>query len=245
MPGYQLLKLHAPDIAYSAQPGQFLHVRCSDTFDPLLRRPISIHSVDRGKGTVSLLYRVAGRGTARLFDFEMLDIMGPLGKGFALPPSDSGVLVIGGGIGIAPLFFLLEELSKKGTTVDVFLGASSAEHLLMVKDIKELGHRLQVATDDGSAGYHGPVTGLCPPDLVCRMDEVFACGPKPMLRALATILEDNNVPGQFSLEERMGCGVGACLACACKTRKSKQEEFSYSHVCVDGPVFYASEVVWE
>ncbi len=245
MPGYNLLRVHAPDIAHSSQPGQFLHVLCSDTLDPLLRRPISIHTVDKDRGTVSLLYRVAGRGTAMLSDYEQLNIMGPLGNGFTLPPANSKVLVVAGGIGIAPLYFLLQKLSENGSVADVFLGASSAGHLLRIKDINELGHSVQVATDDGSSGYHGRVTDICSPDFISGLDMVYTCGPRPMMRALAKIIKKHNVPGQFSLEERMGCGVGACLACACKTRTGHPEEFTYSHVCVDGPVFSASEVVWE
>jgi len=245
LPGYKLVRMDAPDIARNARPGQFLHIRCSDTMDPLLRRPISIHSVDRDKGTVSILYRVAGRGTARLGAFDRLDVMGPLGKGFKLPAPNSKVLVAGGGIGTAPLYFLLQEMSALGLYVDVFLGAASSAHLLLVHEIKDLGHRVQVATEDGSAGHHGLVTGICSPAVISGMDEVFACGPRPMLRALAKILADNNVPGQFSMEERMGCGIGACLACACKTLKDNPEGFTFSHVCVDGPVFSAGEVVWE
>lgn len=244
-PGYNLIKMNIPVVAQAARPGQFLHIRCSDTMDPLLRRPISINSVERNRGIVSILYRKAGRGTARLNALDRLDVMGPLGKGFKLPGPDSRVLVIGGGIGIAPLNFLLQELSMDGNYVDVFLGAASAGHLLLVEEIEELGHRLQVATEDGSAGYHGRVTDLCSPSVMSGIDEVFACGPHPMLRALAAILDGLNIPGQFSMEERMGCGVGACLACACKTRAGTPEGFKYSHVCVDGPVFKASEVVWE
>lgn len=245
LPGYNLLTLHAPEIVSRARPGQFLHIRCSDTLDPLLRRPISIHAVNREEGTVSLLYRVAGRGTARLANLSRLDVMGPLGNGFRLPSRNSRVVVVGGGIGVAPLYFLLQEMSAAGHRADVFLGARSSGELLAVSDIKNLGHRVQVATEDGSEGHHGLVTDICIPVIASGRGEVFACGPRPMLRVLTKMLEKYNVPGQFSLEERMGCGIGACLACACKTRKDSPEGFTYSHVCVDGPVFSASEVVWE
>ncbi|MCF8010838.1 MAG: dihydroorotate dehydrogenase electron transfer subunit [Clostridiales bacterium] len=242
-PCYGLLKLYAPELAAGAKPGQFLHVKCSGTMDPLLRRPISIHAVQRSGKTISMLYRKAGRGTSMLDSLDKLDVMGPLGHGFNMSCSGTP-LVVGGGIGAAPLYFLLQELSGMQMQVDVFIGASSSEHLLAVEDIKALGHCVRTATDDGSAGYRGPVTDTCLPYLNKDV-QVFACGPVPMLKKLAGDMEENKAAGQFSLEEKMGCGVGACLSCVCKTYQEKEKEYTYSRVCVDGPVFSAGEVVWK
>lgn len=245
LPGYRLLQMDAPQIARTARPGQFLHIKCSDTQDPLLRRPVSIHLVEKNKGVTGILYRESGRGTARLAAFTHLDIMGPLGSGFRLPGPGAKALVVGGGIGIAPLYFLLQELSAAGLKVDVILGAASVSHLLRVQEIRTLGHQVQLATGDGSKGHHGLVTDLCTGPVMAGIDNVFACGPHPMLRALAQITKRYQIHAQFSLEERMGCGIGACLACACKTHAGNPEGYKYSHVCTDGPVFSASEVVWE
>lgn len=242
---YRYAMLHAPDIAITARPGQFLHIRCSDSHDPLLRRPISIYKVSREKKTVGILYRVAGSGTARLERYSHLDVMGPLGNGFQMPSPELNIMVVAGGIGVAPLYFLLQEMSVAGQQAHVLLGASSVSHLLMVEEIKRLNHSIYLATDDGSAGYHGYVTDFCEDIIKRGIDEVFACGPRPMLAVLAGMLLKHNLPGQFSMEERMGCGIGACLACACKTRKDGSAGFDYSHICKDGPIFPADKVVWD
>ena len=289
-PGYYRLSLAAPEVAGAARPGQFLHVRCGNTLDPLLRRPISIHAVDREKGEVTLLYRVAGRGTALLSETKrggVISLLGPLGTGFTLPENHERVSIVAGGIGIAPLYFLLQELSVRDFCATVFLGAvtrkqfvairkikkhaNKATKLSIVDEIKEMGHKVVLATDDGTVGFRATITDLfdcctqnrssekallyCDGDLgealekvklecVFLTDRVYGCGPSGMLKGLCEILKRQHIPGEVSLEERMGCGVGACLSCACKTRDG-EDGFRYRRACVEGPVFPVGEVVWE
>lgn len=244
LPGFYRMTLSAGGVAKIAKPGQFLHVRCDNTLDPLLRRPVSIHAVDRDKGEVSLFYRVVGRGTALLAEKEKgdkLNLLGPLGNGFTIPDGSGKVSVVAGGIGIAPLYFFLQELSGLKIYADVFLGASTKKQLFFIREIKALGHSVFPATDDGTAGYHGTVVDLFEKN---KTDRVYGCGPAGMLKGLCRAIRNRKIFGEVSLEERMGCGVGACLSCVCKT-VSEGENYRYRRVCVDGPVFPAGEVVWE
>lgn len=258
-PGYFRLTLAAPEAATAARPGQFLHISCGKTYDPLLRRPISIHAADRQKGEVSLLYRVAGKGTSLLSGLkrgDSINILGPLGNGFTMPAGNENVFVVAGGMGVAPLYFFLQELSRHHHKAAVLLGASTKEQLICVKEIKDLGHTVLSATDDGSAGHHGTVVELF--DLYARIpvhgcgdyrpDQelnglVYGCGPAPMLKGLCGAMRESGFRGEISLEERMGCGVGACLSCVCKTKDGK-DGFRYRRVCAEGPVFPAKGVVW-
>jgi len=256
--GYYRLYLAAPEIAETARPGQFLHVRCSHTLDPLLRRPVSIHAVDREKGEVILFYRVAGRGTALLSENkrgDKISLLGPLGHGFSIPKRHARVFVVAGGIGIAPLYFLLQEMAAFGIKAEVFLGAATKKQLFFDKEIENFGHRVISSTDDGSAGYHGTVTDLFEEyvqkadksgDVIRRNNDagVYGCGPYGMLKRLSEIIITAGISGEVSLEERMGCGVGACLSCACRTRGG-ENGVRYRRTCVEGPVFPAEEVVWE
>jgi len=251
-PGIWVTKLEAPSLAAAARPGQFLHIRCGEGDDPLLRRPISIHHADRDTGIIQIMFQVVGKGTAWLSQRQdgFLDVLGPLGRGFTLSPVDSGLplAVVGGGIGAAPLYFLLVELAALGraSATTVLLGAHSAVQLLLQKEAQELGFALRSATDDGSAGYHGLVTDLLEEELNKATSQrpafVYACGPSPMLAKICAILEESGVPGEVSVEERMGCGVGACLSCVCRVKNGVS--FAYKHACVDGPVLQASEVIW-
>ncbi|WP_066638811.1 dihydroorotate dehydrogenase electron transfer subunit [Desulfolucanica intricata] len=248
-PDFYRLKLLAPEILKNAVPGQFVHVRVSQSLEPLLRRPISIHNVNREKGQLMLLYQVVGRGTAvltRAKPGQSLNLLGPLGRGFTLPAESQKVVVVAGGIGVAPLIYLLQELALNSISAAVYLGARSKEYLLAVKEISSLGFTPFLATDDGSEGYHGPVTSMLEKDLAKQpVDIVYSCGPFPMLKSLAKILMNYNIPFEVSLEERMGCGVGACLSCACKIKSAGEAGYVYRHVCVDGPVFSGQEVAWD
>ncbi|MFX4261465.1 dihydroorotate dehydrogenase electron transfer subunit [Pelotomaculum propionicicum] len=244
LPGFYRMALSAGEAANYAKPGQFLHVRCGETLDPLLRRPVSIHAVDREKGEISLFYRVVGRGTALLAVKEKgdrLNLLGPLGSGFTMPGNSGRVAVVAGGIGIAPLYFLLQELSGLKIHADVFTGAATKKQLFFTSEIKALGHSVFPATDDGTAGYRGTVVNLFEQN---PADRVYSCGPAGMLKSLCRVIRKHGIWGEVSLEERMGCGVGACLSCACKT-VSEGENYRYRRVCVEGPVFPAGEVVWE
>jgi len=309
-PPYHRLTLAAPAAVRLARPGQFLHVRCGITLDPLLRRPVSIHAVDRERGELTLLYRVTGRGTALLAEKKKggaVNILGPLGKGYTMPLDAGKIAVVAGGIGIAPLFFLLQETGALGQSALVFWGASTGQQFSfpsapgrhtgggssILHEMCGLGHQILLATDDGSAGYHGTVTDLfelylnspaareeihsrCEvigttggqsgkdgetgascggsPEAMLNLTEnaktetfarVYGCGPGGMLKKLCRIIRQEEIPGEISLEERMGCGVGACLSCVCKTREGEKDGFRYGRVCVEGPVFAAGEVVWD
>lgn len=244
-PGYRLMCLEAPEIASRAAPGQFLHVRCSGGIDPILRRPLSIHFADPERGRVYVLYRVSGKGTALLAGKrpgEEVDVMGPLGRGYTIPAPGESAAVIAGGIGVAPLFFLLGEIKRVCcrdiVKVPVFLGAATSVVLPAAVRIRDMGFPLYIATDDGSSGYKGTVLDLFKSEAGGRVFlRVYACGPAPMLKSLAEAVG----PGpeiEVSVEERMGCGVGACLSCACRVRSG-----GYAHVCKDGPVFNLRELI--
>jgi len=245
---YQMI-ISAPAMAAEVQPGQFFHLRCSEQLDPLLRRPISLFSVDRAKGEIGLLYRVVGRGTALLAKREPgseLDIMGPLGRGFRLPTQAGTVVLVGGGIGVAPLYATAVAAKATGCKVITLIGAGTAAKIYALAEFKEVSDRVLVATDDGSAGIKGRVTELLGQVLATeQIAAVLCCGPNPMLQAAGQIAMAAGVPCQVSLEEYMGCGVGACLACACKTKQAPSSPFTYKKVCVDGPVFNAEEVIWD
>lgn len=255
VPGIWVTEFFAPSLAQEATPGQFLHIRCGEYSDPLLRRPISIHAVYRQSGLVKIMFQVVGKGTAWLANRRegLIDIMGPLGRGFnlynveqaGLAGADPRLMVVGGGIGAAPLYFLLQELARADHVqqVKVLLGARTAETLLISDAARLLGFAVSVATDDGSTGHRGLVTDLLAEELKQKTDFVYACGPSPMLKTLCGMLKDAGVPGEVSVEERMACGVGACLSCVCQIRDASGME-TYRHACVDGPVFPAGEVLW-
>lgn len=227
-PGYRELVLRAPAAAAAARPGQFLHVLCGepprgDGAYRYLRRPVSLFRVDRTAGTVSLLFRVLGEGTRWLAarrPGEAVSALGPLGRGFPVDLFGGGeaiALLAGGGVGIPPLCFLAGELRRRGVPVRAFLGARGAADLLGEADFARAGVPVAVATDDGSRGHRGFVTDL----LAAALDEhpqalIFACGPLPMLRAVQGMAAGRAVPAYLSVEERMACGVGACLGCPVK-----------------------------
>jgi dihydroorotate dehydrogenase electron transfer subunit len=234
-PEHRRMVLHAPDIGASAEPGQFVHVRVHDSLHPLLRRPFSVARRDRTAGTLTLIYRVVGEGTARLADRrpgDRMEVLGPLGRGFRMLP-DVIPLLVGGGVGIAPLIFLAEEAVRKGRQVELLAGARTAALLVGEGDLRELGVECCPATDDGSRGYRGPVTGL----VAGRLDgrAVYASGPLAMLRQVKRLTE--SAPAQLCIEAVMACGVGACRGCSCGAQGG-----GHRLVCTDGPVFDAHEV---
>lgn len=243
------LVLDAPELAQSAQPGQFVHVLCGNLGDPLLRRPFSIHDADPEAGRISLLYEIRGRGTALLAERsagETLDLLGPLGTGFALPkPPGRPVLLVGGGVGVAPLCFLAHRIADAVgcERVSVLIGARTKEMLLCVDRLSRLGCDVRAATDDGTAGHHGFVTELLSQCIeTSSLPLVYACGPMPMLAVVAGIVKAHGLKCQISTEAKMACGVGACMSCAIKVRSG--ESFKYVRACDEGPVFDADEVVW-
>ncbi len=227
----------APDIAKKAQPGQFVNIKVSDQNDPLLRRPISIYDIDHETGKISLLYKVVGRGTQLMTGIKAqaaIDVMGPLGKGFTLPTYVQNTLLVGGGVGIAPLMYLARCLKELECQVTVFYGAGSSNELAASERFRQLGVELHTAAMDGTAGYHGPVTDLLQDQDPYDVDSIYTCGPEVMMAAVAEYVGCNYLWGECSLEAHMACGVGACLGCA---RKLKRNDEEYIKICKDGPVF--------
>ncbi len=227
-----------PDIADAASEGQFIHILPAGH---TLRRPISICGIDKKKGTLRIVFEAKGDGTKLIADTpkgSVLDIVGPLGHGFVLPETDKKVIITGGGIGVPPLLPLAKHYGKNAV---VILGFRNSQAVILKEDFEACGAKVIICTDDGSYGVHGLVT-VPLKDELSDAAAVLSCGPIPMLKAVAKEAEEKNVPCQVSLEERMGCGVGACLVCACKVKKNGEEKFG--HVCKDGPVFDSKEVFW-
>ncbi len=234
-----LLEYFSPAMAREARPGQFVNVRVGESNDPFLRRPISIHDVNMETECVSLLYKVVGRGTemmSRLGLNDSIDIMGPLGNGFSLPDKAGRVLLVGGGMGIAPLTFLARALKSRALETTVLYGAESLEKAVALNFFRDHGIECRLATFDGSGGHKGLVTALL--DEIGSAHRLFqklyCCGPAAMMNLVAEWAHLNSMEAEFSLEEHMACGVGACLGCACKL---KSDDENYVKVCKDGPVF--------
>lgn len=232
--------LEAPESAAQVSCGQFAHVAVDAK---TLRRPISICDFSRDAGTLTLVLEIRGEGTewiASRQEGQTLDIIAPLGHGFTLGDTSRRAVLVGGGIGTPPLLSVARAFGGNATAL---LGFRSADSVILEDDFKSCGAKVHIATDDGSTGHHGYVTQLLAKELAAGdVGVVMACGPMPMLKLTAKACEEAGVECQVSLEERMGCGVGACLVCACAIRRNGQE--GYSHVCKDGPVFLGTEVVW-
>jgi dihydroorotate dehydrogenase electron transfer subunit len=233
----RLMWLHAPQIAQAARPGQFVMVKCDDL---TLARPISIHQVDGenvalffsvladGKGTAWLSQRVAG---------QRVQLLGPLGNGFTVDSNSRRLVLIGGGMGIAPLYFLAQTTVSQGKTVTLLMGAKTIS-LLYPQRLLPADVSVSVATEDGSAGHHGLITEIIERH-ASMADQVFACGPSPMYRQMAMNSRKYglDMPVQVSLEANMACGHGVCYSCTLKTRQGLKQ------VCKDGPVFHLHELI--
>lgn len=243
-PGYYKMALASPHIAKTARPGQFVHIKVNDGYEPLLRRPFSIHSI-KNNDIIEILYRVVGKGTTLLSEKEVgeeLDVLGPLGNGFKIDKEGMKFVIIAGGAGIAPLFLLTKNLIHYSNDVIVLIGAKSKELILCEQEFKDLGLEAQIATEDGSYGHKGVVTDLLYL-LPATSLSLFACGPAIMLHEVANFSIKNNLPCQLSLESRMACGLGACLGCVIKVKNGVKT--AYKRVCKEGPVFDAKEIIWE
>jgi dihydroorotate dehydrogenase electron transfer subunit len=239
--GVGLVVLHAPRTAETVRPGQFVHLRISRDSACLLRRPFSVHRV-RGE-RIEILYQVLGAGTRLLAERsvgEEMDLLGPLGHGWEIPPGIAHALLVAGGLGAAPLGMLAEELAARGVAVTVAAGAPCEERLLARELFETVARRVEVATDDGSCGTQGFVTGVCENLLADEaLDVVYTCGPEPMQRIVAAQAAAAGVPCQVSLERLMACGIGACLSCVVRTSEGLKL------ACVDGPVFDAAALIWD
>ena len=231
----------------NAIPGQFITLHIPGNLSPLLRRPFSIHRLIKKSGRVigiELLYKVVGGFTeklARINAGDQLDLIGPIGKGFTISNTTRKVTFVAGGIGVAPLIFLADAMVETDINLSdsiVFLGGRTSDDILCASVFTSFALDVHTTTDDGSLGEKGIVTQPLEKWLASnRPDIIYACGPMPMLRAVADIAKKNSLPCEVSIETIMACGIGACLGCA--VNKNKQTD-TYQHVCIDGPVFDAS-----
>ena len=242
--GIYKFSVKAPEIAKEAKAGQFLEIRVSEVGEPFLRRPISIYNLDRDAGIVEFIFQVKGRGTEILANKkigDLIDIMGPLGFGTFKVQEYKNVAIIGGGIGTYPLYELTKELKEKAN-LNVYLGFRDKSLVTCEKEFEAIGlNKLVITTDDGSYKEKGYAIDFMKKDIQEHsVDMIFACGPLPMLKAVRAYAIENNIPCQISLEERMGCGIGACLGCAVKVISGVEPR--YGHVCKEGPVFNAADV---
>jgi dihydroorotate dehydrogenase electron transfer subunit len=250
---YNVLSLAAPDLARAARPGQFVMVKTAPGLDPLLRRPFSIFEILRDAGGapigISLLNKRIGTGTTWLYRAEpgaRLDCLGPLGQPFEPVDPPAEAWMVAGGVGLAPFATLADALFARGTAMTLFYGARSGADLHCVGVFERTGARLVLATEDGSRGERGRVTAPLERALAGRAGHavtVYACGPTPMMRAVARLGTEAGVPVFVSLEQVMGCGMGGCYSCVVRVRGGGRERFVRS--CLDGPVFDAAAVVWD
>ena len=217
------------DTEIAARPGQFVNLRLDGLF---LRRPISICDTENSK--LTLIYKIVGSGTRQLASMlpgQKLDLLTGLGNGFDLSLSGNHPLLLGGGVGVPPLYLLARRLLSEGKKVSAVLGFNTREEIFYDDAFRELGCDITVTTADGTAGIHGFVTDAIPDHYTF----FYACGPEPMLKA---VCKHTRTSGQLSLEERMGCGFGACMGCSCKTLTGSKR------ICKDGPVLMKEEILW-
>lgn len=221
--------------------GQFIEIRVQNEIEPLLRRPISIYNIE--ESIVEFIFQVKGKGTQILAskkEGEEIDILGPLGEGVFTFEGKKNIAIIGGGIGIFPLHELAKE-AKNNVKINMYIGFRSKEFVILEEEYKQLADKFILTTDDGSYGERGFAINFLKEDLEKeKVDEIYACGPLPMLKAVQLLARETNIPCQISLEERMGCGIGVCLGCAVKANAG--EEIEYTHVCKEGPVFDSRKV---
>ncbi|AGB40879.1 2-polyprenylphenol hydroxylase-like oxidoreductase [Halobacteroides halobius DSM 5150] len=247
-PNHFKMVIRAPKIAKEAQPGQFLHLKWVNDLtgqDPLLRRPISLNSIDQAKGTITIIYRVIGRGTKLLSSLQAgdeIDLMGPLGESFSVSDSASKIAIVGGGMGIAPLLPLVNQLLDLDKQVTLLLGANTKEQLINLAEYQKLDVNLKIATRDGSCGQQGFITDLLTE--LSKIDYVYTCGPEIMMEKVQDWAKQEKIVGEASLEERMGCGTGACLSCVCKIKVGSKDDWQYQKTCTQGPIFPLGEVIF-
>lgn len=254
---YHSLTVVSPDIGEKVRPGQFVNIKCGYSQANILRRPFSVYRVHKRGGwasTLEIVFDIRGPGTQYLSSLRghaNVDLIGPLGRGFVIPKRRAHCLLVGGGIGAAPLFFLADELRNEGHRVDVILGARDVGVLLNAIDARRLASVCVTTTEDGSAGEQGRVTDVLLDTMErCGTEAVYACGPHPMLAAVSKICAENKVPVQVAVEELMACGYGVCMTCVMPLRRQRkkdepaEEAVVYARSCTEGPVFNGASVVW-
>jgi dihydroorotate dehydrogenase electron transfer subunit len=255
---YHSLTIVAPEIGEKVRPGQFVNISCGTGRSNILRRPFSVYRVHKRGGwasTIEIVFDVHGPGTeylSHLRSHATVDLIGPAGRGFALPKRRAHCMVIGGGIGAAPMFFLADELRNEDHRVDVILGARNVGYLLNAIDARRLASVCRITTDDGTAGDQGRVTdGMAEMMEKCGTEIVYACGPHPMLAAVSKVAAGMKIPVQVAVEELMACGYGVCMTCVMPLRKPVKGKLAegddgvtYARSCTEGPVFNGNQVVW-
>ena len=239
---YFLLKLYLEDTIPEILPGQFVQVAINNSSNTFLRRPISVHFVDKEANELWLLVQKVGEGTHKLSEVsigEKINLIYPLGNGFSLSPNSTSnnLLLIGGGVGIAPLLYLGNCLKEKGLKPSFLLGARTDKDLLQLEEFRKYGE-LYITTEDGSLGEKGFVTNH---SILQKGDAdfIYSCGPQPMMISVAHYAKERNIPCEVSLENKMACGIGACLCCVEKIKKGN------TCVCTEGPVFNINQLTWQ
>lgn len=239
--GLYKFTVEAKEVVDLAKPGNFVEIRVNENLDPFLRRPISIYNMDKEKGILEFIFQVKGKGTEILSQKEegdLIDIIGPLGSGTFKFEGKKNIAIIGGGIGIFPLYELAKQAKNSEINIHTYLGFRNKELVTLEDEFEAVSSKLTITTDDGSYSQKGFAINFLKDDLKKeKFDCIYACGPLPMLKAVKKLAEENNIPCQISLEEKMGCGLGVCLGCAVKTAASPIDKPEYVHVCKAGPVF--------
>ena len=244
--GLYKFSVYAKEIVELANPGNFIEIRINENSDPFLRRPISIYNLDKENGVLEFIFQVKGKGTellAKKKEGDKIDIIGPLGNGTFKFEEYKNIAVIGGGIGIFPLYELSKQAKNAGKKVYTYLGFRNKDLVTLENEFDEVSTMLTITTDDGSYKNSGFAINYLENDLEKNnIDCIYACGPLPMLKAVKKLAEEKEIPCQISLEEKMGCGMGVCLGCAVRTATSTDDNPQYLHVCKAGPVFNSKMV---
>ena len=244
--GLYKFSVDAKEIVELANPGNFIEIRINENSDPFLRRPISIYNLDKKNGVLEFIFQVKGKGTellAKKKEGDKIDIIGPLGNGTFKFEEYKNIAVIGGGIGIFPLYELSKQAKNAGKKVYTYLGFRNKDLVTLENEFDEVSTMLTITTDDGSYKNSGFAINYLENDLEKNnIDCIYACGPLPMLKAVKKLAEEKEIPCQISLEEKMGCGMGVCLGCAVRTATSTDDNPQYLHVCKAGPVFNSKMV---
>lgn len=238
--------VQADEIVNTAKPGNFIEIKVNDDIEPFLRRPISIYNMDKENGILEFIFQVKGKGTMVLSkrnEGELIDIVGPLGFGTFKYSSYEKLAIIGGGIGVFPLYELAKCAHTENKRVNTYLGFRNKDLVVLEDEFGKVSNNLTITTDDGSYAQKGFAIDFLKKDIEDgKIDSIYACGPLPMLRAVRELAIEKDIPCQISLEEKMACGLGVCLGCAVKTASSPKDAPEYWHVCKGGPVFQAKEV---
>lgn len=243
---YYQVDVQASAIVGDVCPGQFVHVQMPEFQHRVLRRPFSVYDADAETGRLSVIYKVVGEGTAHLASLPrgvVLNLLGPLGHGYTIPPAGVRPVIVAGGYGCAATYMLAKRSAEPAT---VLIGGRSAGDLLLAGEFRVLGATVRVSTNDGSAGHRGMVTDL----LAAELDKggaavaVAACGPNAMLEAVSGMVLARGLDAEISLDHAMCCGVGACFACVVKIKADNPDGWEYARTCREGPVFLASQAVW-